>query len=88
MELPGCYKGDRKPLPEYHTTISSIDDRVLVLASIRKPKRIVLRGNDEREYKFLVKGGEDLRLDMRIQQLYSIMNDLFYKVCVCVYIYV
>ena len=26
-------------------------------------------GNDEREYKFLVKGGEDLRLDQRIEQV-------------------
>ena len=33
------------------------------MSSIRKPKRITIRGDDEKEYKFLVKGGEDLRLN-------------------------
>ena len=43
--------------------------QVLVLSSLRKPKRIKIRGNDEKEYAFLVKGGEDLRLDQRIEQV-------------------
>jgi DNA-dependent protein kinase catalytic subunit len=42
---------------------------VLKLSSLRAPKRVTILGNDEREYKFLVKGGEDLRLDQRIQQV-------------------
>ena len=33
------------------------------------PKRITILGDDEKEYKFLVKGGEDLRLDQRIEQV-------------------
>ena len=40
-----------------------------MLSSIRKPKRITVRGDDEKEYMFLVKGGEDLRLDQRIEQV-------------------
>ena len=43
--------------------------QVLPLTSIRKPKRITILGDDEKEYKFLVKGGEDLRLDQRIEQV-------------------
>jgi len=31
-------------------------------------------GDNEKEYPFLVKGGEDLRLDQRIQQLFSVTN--------------
>ena len=46
-----------------------IQHQVLVLSSIRKPKRITIRGDDEKEYMFLVKGGEDLRLDQRIEQV-------------------
>ena len=46
------------------------------MSSIRKPKRITIRGNDEKEYMFLVKGGEDLRLDQRIEQLYCSMNEV------------
>ena len=43
---------------------------------MRKPKRITIRGDDEWEYPFLVKGGEDLRLDQRIEQLFGIMNQI------------
>jgi DNA-dependent protein kinase catalytic subunit len=43
---------------------------------MRKPKRITIRGDDEKEYMFLVKGGEDLRLDQRIEQLYYTMNQV------------
>jgi phosphatidylinositol kinase/protein kinase (PI-3 family) len=41
------------------------------------------RGNDEKEYPFLVKGGEDLRLDQRIEQLFRIMNDIFARDAAC-----
>ena len=53
------------------------------MSSIRKPKRITLRGDDEKEYAFLVKGGEDLRLDQRIEQLYCIMNDIMQDDAAC-----
>ena len=43
--------------------------QVLVLTSIRRPKRIIIRGDDEKDHMFLVKGGEDLRLDQRIEQV-------------------
>ena len=43
--------------------------QVLVLSSIRKPKRLIIRGDNEKDYMFLVKGGEDLRLDQRIEQV-------------------
>lgn len=40
-----------------------------MLTSIRKPKRLIIRGDDEKDHMFLVKGGEDLRLDQRIEQV-------------------
>ena len=43
--------------------------QVLVMNSIRKPKRLTIRGDDERDYMFLVKAGEDLRLDQRIEEV-------------------
>ena len=39
------------------------------MSSLRKPKRITIRGDDEREYMFLIKGGEDLRMDQRVEQV-------------------
>lgn len=50
--------------------------QVLVMSSLRKPKRLIIRGDDERDHMFLVKGGEDLRLDQRVEQLYHTMNQV------------
>nr|XP_034312493.1 DNA-dependent protein kinase catalytic subunit [Crassostrea gigas] len=74
LEIPGQYDGVKKPMPEYHIKVVGFDQRVKVMTSIRKPKRITIRGNDEREYHYLVKGGEDLRQDQRIEQLFFLMN--------------
>ena len=54
-----------------------------MLSSLRKPKTIVIRGNDELEYTFLVKGGEDLRQDQRVEQLFEIMNDILGQDAAC-----
>ncbi|XP_027045855.1 DNA-dependent protein kinase catalytic subunit-like [Pocillopora damicornis] len=83
MEIPGQYKGKTKPLPEYHVKIVGFDEKILVLKSIRKPKRLVIRGDDEKDHMFLVKGGEDLRLDQRIEQLFGLMNDIMANDPVC-----
>ncbi|XP_059183485.1 DNA-dependent protein kinase catalytic subunit [Centropristis striata] len=76
LEIPGQYDGRSKPLPEYHAKITGFDERVKVMSSIRRPKRLVIRGDDERDHPVLVKGGEDLRQDQRIQQLFTVMNIL------------
>ncbi|XP_017270589.1 DNA-dependent protein kinase catalytic subunit isoform X2 [Kryptolebias marmoratus] len=76
LEVPGQYDGRSKPLPEYHAKITGFDERVKVMSSIRHPKRLIVRGDDERDHPFLVKGGEDLRQDQRIEQLFSVMNIL------------
>jgi DNA-dependent protein kinase catalytic subunit len=77
IEIPGQYKNNIEPQPENHTKVASINKTVLVLGSIRKPKRIEVNGTNEKSYYLLVKGGEDLRLDERIQQLFTIMNQIF-----------
>lgn len=53
------------------------------MQSMRKPLRLIFYGDDHKEYKFLVKGGEDLRLDQRIQQLFSIMDEIFLRIPNC-----
>jgi DNA-dependent protein kinase catalytic subunit len=76
MEIPGQYTGLSKPIPDTHIKITSFDAMILIMGSLRKPKRLKIHGNDERDYPFLVKGGEDLRLDQRVQQLFSVMNQI------------
>ncbi|XP_042320371.1 DNA-dependent protein kinase catalytic subunit [Sceloporus undulatus] len=83
LEIPGQYDGKGKPLPEYHAKISGFDERIKVMASIRKPTRIIIRGSDEQEYPFLVKGGEDLRQDQRIEQLFDVMNTILSRNAAC-----
>ncbi|KAI5104092.1 DNA-dependent protein kinase catalytic subunit [Silurus meridionalis] len=83
IEVPGQYDGRSKPLPEYHAKITGFDERVKVMTSIRRPKRLIIRGNDERDHPFLVKGGEDLRQDQRIEQLFGVMNIILSQDTAC-----
>ena len=77
IEIPGQYTGVSEPVPSTHVTITNFDQLLLVLNSIRKPKKLTIHGSNEKSYDFLVKGGEDLRLDQRIEQLFSVMNEIF-----------
>ena len=49
---------------------------VRVMNSKTRPIRLIMRGSDGREYWWLVKGGEDLRQDERLQQLFASINQL------------
>lgn len=46
------------------------------MTSLRRPVKITVVGNDGCSYGFLVKAGEDLRQDERIQQLFGVMNEV------------
>lgn len=83
IEIPGQYSGLSKPLPEYHIKISNFDETILVMPSLRVPMRIVIRGDDEKDHKFLVKWGEDLRTDQRMQQVFGLMNKIYASSSLC-----
>ncbi|CAF4699245.1 unnamed protein product, partial [Rotaria sp. Silwood2] len=75
--ISGQYTSRKKPLLEHHIKIVGFDEKILVLQSLRLPKRITIREHDENDYRFLIKVSEDIRQDQRIQALFSIMNDLY-----------
>ncbi|KAJ3139728.1 hypothetical protein HK100_011282 [Physocladia obscura] len=83
LEIPGQYSGKSEPNVSEHVKIANFDPNVLVMSSMRRPKRIVMIGTDEKEYPWLVKGGEDLRLDQRIEQMFVIMNELMAQNSFC-----
>ena len=56
--------------------IISYDPSLLMLTSMRKPKRLIMRGSDGKEYWWLIKNGEDLRQDERVQQVFRAMNQV------------
>jgi hypothetical protein len=76
MEVPGQYAGDVRPQPETHARVCSFAPSARVMSSLRRPRVITMRASDHRDRVFLVKGGEDLRLDQRIIQLLRVMNGL------------
>eukprot|EP00960_Hanusia_phi_P055161 762893-Hanusia_phi.AAC.3 len=54
--------------------LMSFDSRMIIFKSLMRPVRIAMRGSDGREHKWIVKCGEDLRQDERLQQVFGIMN--------------
>lgn len=74
LEIPGQYAGLESPDVKTHARILRFGPQVLVMASKQKPKRLVILGSSEQEHWFLVKGGEDLRLDARVEQLFEVIN--------------
>lgn len=77
IEVPGqydSYDGRAPPDPAAHATIDSIDPKLLTMTSLKQPKRITFIGRDERSYRFLAKGGEDMRVDNRVEQMFRTVN--------------
>eukprot|EP00897_Mesotaenium_endlicherianum_P000569 jgi/Mesen1/10512/ME000083S10013 len=61
------------------TTVVGIQDEVEILASLQKPKKVVLLGSDGREYPFLCKPKDDLRKDARMMEFVAMLNRLLSK---------
>lgn len=76
MEIPGQYSGYQRPRPERHVRLMCFHEKVKVFSSLRKPVLVGLVGNDGSVYRFIVKCGEDLRQDERIEQVFAVANRL------------
>ncbi|KAF2843387.1 hypothetical protein M501DRAFT_994296 [Patellaria atrata CBS 101060] len=55
-------------------TIESVSDDVLVLSSLQRPRKIVVRGSDGKEYGLLCKPKDDLRKDQRLMEFNGMIN--------------
>lgn len=75
LELPGQYDGKSKPNLQSHIKITSFDSKLNIIHSIRRPMKLKIFGDNGKFYNFLIKYGEDLRQDQRIQQLLSLMSE-------------
>eukprot|EP00760_Papus_ankaliazontas_P006497 PhM_4_TR13063/c0_g1_i1/m.63637/K07203/MTOR, FRAP, TOR; serine/threonine-protein kinase mTOR len=72
VTVPGTYKQKGQEI-----TISGFGKEIRVITSKQRPRRITIRGQDGRDYLFLLKGHEDLRMDERVMQLFGLINTLF-----------
>ncbi|KAJ3291491.1 phosphatidylinositol kinase- protein kinase tor1 [Rhizoclosmatium sp. JEL0117] len=71
LAIPGTYQSG--------TEVVKIDyfvPTLVVLTSKQRPRRLTIQGSDGKEYKFLLKGREDLRQDERVMQLFGLVNTL------------
>lgn len=55
-------------------TMESFSDEVLVLSSLQKPRKLVARGSDGKEYGLMCKPKDDLRKDQRLMEFNSMIN--------------
>ncbi|EAT40123.1 AAEL008123-PA [Aedes aegypti] len=75
LELPGQYNIDHKPNVCNHVKIVKVCTELELFKTLRNPIRIRINGSDGKSYDFLVKYGEDLRQDQRIQQLLGTISN-------------
>ncbi|KAI5538696.1 protein serine/threonine kinase protein [Trichomonas vaginalis G3] len=59
--------------------IEKIKDALEVLPSKQHPRRLEMIGTDGKQYIFLLKANEDLQLDLRMMQFFSLINTLVKK---------
>jgi hypothetical protein len=57
QHLTSTHVGSEEDAPK----LASCDPEILVMESLTRPKRLIMRGSDGKEYRWLVKGGKDLR---------------------------
>lgn len=71
LAVPGTYRAG-----EEITMIRSFKHSLDVIQSKQHPRRLGIMGSDGFEYRFLLKGHEDLRQDERVMQLFGLVNTL------------
>lgn len=63
-----------KAFAQDRITIQSFQDDVLVLSSLQRPKKVVVRGSDGKPYGLLCKPKDDLRKDQRLMEFNGVIN--------------
>ena len=77
IEIPGQYGDISGPLdPSNNVRITSFNPKITVFNSMRKPIKISMIGDNGKSYDWIIKRGEDLRQDERIQQFFRVLNSI------------
>jgi FKBP12-rapamycin complex-associated protein len=71
LAVPGTYAPGREIV-----RIEKFYPMMNVLPSKQRPRKLQMRGSDGRDYEFLLKGKEDIRLDERVMQLFGLINTM------------
>ncbi|KAH1016334.1 serine/threonine-protein kinase Tor isoform X2 [Dendroctonus ponderosae] len=74
LAVPGSY-APGQPVVRIAYFQSSLE----VITSKQRPRKLIIRGSNGKDYMFLLKGHEDLRQDERVMQLFGLVNTLLQK---------
>lgn len=77
--LPGIGERDKpagtfNAFPHEFVYIRGVQEKVVVMPSLQKPKRITLQGSDGKCYMIMMKAKDDLRKDFRLMEFNAIVN--------------
>eukprot|EP00178_Gracilaria_changii_P000929 TRINITY_DN1120_c0_g1_i1.p1 TRINITY_DN1120_c0_g1~~TRINITY_DN1120_c0_g1_i1.p1 ORF type:complete len:2706 (-),score=337.05 TRINITY_DN1120_c0_g1_i1:1316-9433(-) len=78
VQLPDESGAEHRPFATEAVRISDIEDEVLVMSSLMRPRRISLIGSDGLEYRYLAKRENqgDMRKDSRMVEFLTVVNRL------------
>lgn len=71
LALPGTYEAG-KPI----VLIVKFDPTFTVISSKQRPRKLVCKGSDGKDYQYVLKGHEDIRQDNLVMQLFGLVNTL------------
>jgi FKBP12-rapamycin complex-associated protein len=71
LAVPGTYKSNSSI-----TRISMFYPTLTVITSKQRPRKFAIKGDNGKDYHYLLKGHEDLRQDERVMQLFGLVNTL------------
>lgn len=81
LHLPGQYEGfgSNKPVIKDKVKIIKFEKNIKVFTSLRRPIQLTIHCSNGQKYDFLIKFGEDLRQDQRVQQILNTMSEISYE---------
>ncbi|XP_064474884.1 serine/threonine-protein kinase atr-like [Ornithodoros turicata] len=65
---------DHDPFPRAPVYIRGFEDKVEVLSSLQRPKKVLVKGSDGHSYAMMLKPKDDLRKDCRLMEFNNLMN--------------
>ena len=74
LAVPGTYSSN-----DALVTISSFKPMLEVIISKQRPRKLTIVGCDGRDYEYLLKGQEDPRMDERVMNTFSLVNNMLDK---------
>ncbi|XP_060518372.1 serine/threonine-protein kinase ATR isoform X2 [Cylas formicarius] len=76
---PDFQSSRHNPFPNQYAHIIGIEDKIGVLQSLQRPRKITMKGSDGKKYIFMLKPKDDLRKDFRLMEFNDIVNHLLLR---------